>query len=95
MKGRLTYNFRITSLPRRELLLARNPWSPSDLSRERLLVGGKQAFGSDKIDAGAKRARHEFHGRALFLGSNPIYFKTNSTSSTSLSPILVTVVSID
>jgi len=34
-------------------MAAVEPWSPTDLSRERLLVGGKQVFGVGTVDAGA------------------------------------------
>jgi len=49
----------------RRQLARQDSQSPSNLSRERLLVGGKRAFGVGDVDAGAKKGAPS--RRALFL----------------------------
>jgi len=50
----------------RRQLARQDSQSPSNLSRERLLVGGKRAFSVGDVDAGAKKGAPSW--RALFLG---------------------------
>jgi len=51
----------------RRQLARQDSQSPSNLSRERLLVGGKRAFSVGDVDAGAKKGAP--HGVPFFLVS--------------------------
>jgi hypothetical protein len=64
---RLTFNSGISRISARAgaAIGRQDSQSPSNLSRERLLVGGKRAFGVGDVDAGAKKGAPSW--RALFL----------------------------